>query len=164
MELYIQIELLLREIKNEIRVLGLSGIHINSSYHLFGVIYRGSRWLDGILFDSTVNSEITEPIIELILSSKHYKQIRIIIIDKKLLPHNIKINVNEISEKLLKPVIEISDSDEGKGFKYKKNFFIKSFLIDKEKTLEVLHTTSVKTNFPEALRVSWLLAQKFQET
>ncbi len=161
MELYIRITLQLREIKNEVRVLGLSGIQINFSNYIFGVIYRGSRWLDGIIFKSTVGSEITKPIIELILSSKHYKQIRIIIIHKKLLPNNIEINGKEISEKLLKPVIIISNDDD-QGFEYKKGKFIKSFLIDKEKTMKVLHVTALKHHFPEALRVSWLLARKFQ--
>jgi endonuclease V-like protein UPF0215 family len=154
----------LREIKKEIRVIGLSGIKINCSYHLFGVIYRGARWLDGVLYSSTFHSEITKPIIELIVSSKHYKQIRLIMIHKKFLPHNIEINVNGLSEKLLKPVIEISNYDDEQSFEYEKGIFIKSFSIDKEKTLQVLQMTALKDYFPEALRVSGLLAQKFRAT
>ncbi len=154
----------LREIKNEIRVLGLSGIQSDSTYYLFGVIYRGSKWLDGILFSSTVGSDITKPIIELIVSSKHYKQIRLVIINKKFLPHNIEICINQLSEKLLKPVIEISNYYDEQGFEYKKGIFIKSFLIDKDRTKQVLQMTALKDYFPEALRVSWLLAQKFRAT
>lgn len=154
----------LREIKNEIRVLGLSGIQSDSTYYLFGVIYRGSKWLDGILFSSTVGSDITKPIIELIVSSKHYKQIRLVIINKKFLPHNIEICINQLSEKLLKPVIEISNYYYEQGFEYKKGIFIKSFLIDKDRTKQVLQMTALKDYFPEALRVSWLLAQKFRAT
>lgn len=154
----------LREIKNEIRVLGLSGIQSDSTYYLFGVIYRGSKWLDGILFSSTVGSDITKPIIELIVGSKHYKQIRLVIINKKFLPHNIEICINQLSEKLLKPVIEISNYYYEQGFEYKKGIFIKSFLIDKDRTKQVLQMTALKDYFPEALRVSWLLAQKFRAT
>lgn len=154
----------LREIKNEIRVLGLSGIQSDSTYYLFGVIYRGSKWLDGILFSSTVGSDITKPIIELIVGSKHYKQIRLVIINKKFLPHNIEICINQLSEKLLKPVIEISNYYDEQGFEYKKGIFIKSFLIDKDRTKQVLQMTALKDYFPEALRVSWLLAQKFRAT
>jgi endonuclease V-like protein UPF0215 family len=151
----------LTEIKKEIRILGLSCISKDTLFHLFGVVYRGAKWLDGVISSSTCETEITKAIIELILNSKHYRQIRIITIHKKYLPNNTQIDPETISQKLQIPIISISTDQNDYCFKYDEKIYIRSYLIEEKKTREVLQKTTLINRLPEALRVSWLIAQKF---
>ena len=76
-----------RVIKPEIRVLGVDdGVftpHVKGFAPLIGVVFRGGYWLDGVMstkvevdgFDSTAK------IAAMVLSSPHYKQLRVMMLD-----------------------------------------------------------------------------------
>ena len=98
--------MVLKEIKKEIRILGLSACKIFSQYIIIiGVIYRGSRWLDGVIINKTIKKNLTKSLIKMITESKHFQQIRIIISHTDLFPKNSKIDFNELYKQTGKPII-----------------------------------------------------------
>ncbi len=68
----------LRQIKKEIRVLGVAARRDPGAYTIIGVVYRGSLWLDGVLKTHSKGADITEPIAEMLKRSPHSGQVRVI--------------------------------------------------------------------------------------
>ena len=68
----------LREIKREIRVLGLAS-YCNpdtGTHEIVCVIFRGKHWLDEVLKTSSDDPSITREVAETIRRSNHHPQIR----------------------------------------------------------------------------------------
>ena len=78
-----------RVIKPEIRVLGVDdGVftpHVKGLVPVVGVVFRGGYWLDGVMHTKIKvdGFDATRKIASMILNSPHYKQLRVIMLDRK---------------------------------------------------------------------------------
>jgi len=102
----------LREVKKEIRVLGIAARSRPDSQILaVGVVYRGRLYLDGVMVTSAEGPDITEEVASMIDESPHRLQIRVILIDKALLHDGVKVDPIGLSDRLSKPVIELNTEE-----------------------------------------------------
>ena len=147
----------LREIKREIRVLGLAsysnpdtGIH-----ETVGVIFRGKQWLDGVLKTSSGDLSITMEVAETIRRSNHHPQIRVI-----LLNDGAEIDPHWLSRETGKPVIALGFQATPQNSQNPTPPITVG--IDEETAIRILEITSRTGVYPEALRVAGLLAESFK--
>ncbi|WP_048204581.1 DUF99 family protein [Methanococcoides methylutens] len=71
-------------IKPEIRILGIDdSALIRDNILIVGAFFRGGQWLDGVMRSEITRDgmDATDRIIDMVTSSKHYGQIRIIMLD-----------------------------------------------------------------------------------
>jgi endonuclease V-like protein UPF0215 family len=71
-------------IKREIRILGIDdSVLLNEKVMVIGAVYRGGDWMDGVLHSYITKDglDATAVICRMVLSSKHYSQIRVIMLD-----------------------------------------------------------------------------------
>lgn len=181
-------------IKPEIRVLGVDdGVftpHVKGFAPLIGVVFRGGYWLDGVMstevevdgFDSTAK------IGSMVLNSRHYKQLRVIMLDgvtfagfnvvdiKKLnaetgLPviavTREKPNFKDIhealknlpqSEKRWRAVLNAGEILEMSTRSRKEKVYVEMCGILEEDTKKIVKLTSTRSSVPEPLRVAHLVA------
>jgi endonuclease V-like protein UPF0215 family len=102
----------LRQIKKEIRVIGVAARYDPLGITIIGVVFRGSLWLDGVLKTHSVGADITETIAEMIKRSHHYGQVRVIILSRVSLPMEAKISTNNLSVIVGRPVIVLGGEEE----------------------------------------------------
>jgi len=105
-----------RSIKSELRIVGIDDgklLHPTSKcVPLVGVVFRGGRWLDGLLKIAiqTDGLDATDKIARMIKGSSHYSQIRV------LMPYGLTfaglniINIRRLYEKVERPVIVVTRS------------------------------------------------------
>jgi endonuclease V-like protein UPF0215 family len=152
----------LREIKREIRVLGLTsyrnpdtGIH-----ETVGVIFRGKHWLDGVLKTSSRGPSITTDVAETIRRSNHHPQIRVILLHRDLLNDGAEIDPHRLSRETGKPVIALGFQDSPRNSQSPTQPITVG--IDEKTAKRILKITSRTGVYPEALRVAGLLAGSFK--
>jgi endonuclease V-like protein UPF0215 family len=102
----------LRQIKKEIRVIGVAAQCDPVGITIIGIVFRGSLWLDGVLKTHSTGANITEAISEMIKRSQHYGQIRVILLSRISLPTEVKISLNNLSVNVGRPVILLGDGEE----------------------------------------------------
>jgi len=184
----------LHVVKPEIRVLGVDDgkftPHSKDQVLIVGVVFRGGYWLDGVMHTTirVDDFDATAKIADMITSSPHYKQLRVImlngitfagfnIVDIKAL--NAATNLPVIAVTNKKPDLakvhsaleNLPNSEErwnailNAGEIYpvaarsgKRKIHIEIAGIPKETAQEVLRLTSPRSNIPEALRVAHLIA------
>jgi endonuclease V-like protein UPF0215 family len=95
----------LRQIKKEIRVIGVAAQCDPVGITIIGIVFRGSLWLDGVLKTHSTGVDITEAVSEMIKRSQHYGQIRVILLRRISLPMEVKISSNNLSANVGRPVI-----------------------------------------------------------
>jgi len=100
----------IKSVKNEIRVLAISDIPLEDSSKplwVVGVVFRGKYWLDGIMRTQIPSERLnaTQNLIEMIRASPHYDQIRVIMLSNITLGGRKIIDIEELYEKTLKPII-----------------------------------------------------------
>jgi endonuclease V-like protein UPF0215 family len=149
---------MMRQIKREIRVLGLAARKTASGIDIVGVIYRGSLWLDGVLIAHSENTDITEVIVNTLKGSPHEGQVRVILLNQTNLPPGVIISVAELSAKVERPVI-LLNPDEGESFLWrngedKTTFF--AYGLRRWSAEGVLKMSTREGVIPEALRVAAL--------
>lgn len=149
----------LRHIKKEIRILGISAAKYQKSTRIIGTIFKGKIGLDGILSTSTNSSNLTNPIIQMILDSPHKNQIRIIIIDKKQIPQNVLINHTKLELLSGKPVI-LLNHEHSIAHYYWKGIPVFSKNVSKNYGLHVLKLSSFESGVIEAIRVASLIVSQ----
>ena len=80
-------EITFREIKKEIRIVGIDDCPFTPKTHrdifVFGIVTRGGYWIDGVMRTRVEvdGFDATEKIADMIKSSPHYKQLRVIMLD-----------------------------------------------------------------------------------
>ena len=183
-----------RAIKPEIRVVGVDdGVftpHVKGFAPLIGVVFRGGYWLDGVMstrvevdgFDSTAK------IGSMVLNSRHYKQLRVIMLDgvtfagfnvvdiRKLnaetgLPviavTREKPNLKDIrealknlpqSEKRWSAVLNAGKILEMSTRSRKEKVYVEMCGILEEDAEKIVKLTSTRSSVPEPLRVAHLVA------
>ena len=67
-----------RTVKREIRVLGLTKVHVGRRQDVLGIVYRGGLFMDGVLYFRRDDVE-AYGLPKLIMESKHYPQLRVVV-------------------------------------------------------------------------------------
>lgn len=158
----------LREVKKEIRVLGIAArSRPGSAIHAVGVVYRGRLYLDGVMRTSATGPDITEEVAAMIDESPHRPQIRVILLDTALLHDGVKIDPIRLSDSLSKPVLVMNTEEPtAPGDEHIQNFTYKqrdteipvlSVGLRRQTAAQVLKIASPAGGTPEALRVSEII-------
>jgi endonuclease V-like protein UPF0215 family len=183
-----------RVIKPEIRVLGVDdGVFTPRSKGLVpivGVVFRGGYWLDGVMHTNVKidGLDATKKMASMIISSPHYKQLRVIMLNGITFAGFNVVDIKELNAKTKLPVIAITrekpnfaeirealknlpKSEErwkaienaGKVYEaFTRNESEKIYMqicgILEEDAKKILQLTSTRSNIPEALRVAHLIA------
>ena len=152
----------LREIKREIRVLGLASWSTpdTGTHETVGVIFRGKHWLDGVLKTSSRSPSITTDVAKTIRRSNHHPQIRVILIHRDLLKDGAEIDPHRLSRETGKPVIVLGFQDPPQNSQSPTPLITVG--IDEKTAIRILKITSRTELFPEALRVAGLLTESFK--
>ena len=182
-----------REIKPEIRILGIDDFPFNPHRHgrttLIGVVFRGGLWLDGAMRTEVEvdGRDSTDKIVEMVRSSVHYKQLRVIMTDSVTVAGFNVIDLKQLNDETRLPVIaitrEMPDEEEVKAaLKNLPDWEDRWRVIENAGTLrevrvkrtvlyahvvgasfedaeEIIRISSTRANFPEPLRAAHLLAQ-----
>lgn len=178
-------------IKREIRILGIDdSALLSQEVMIVGTVFRGGDWMDGVLrADITKDGlDATDVICNMIIRSKHYGQIRAVMLDGITYAGFNVVDIQEIYLRTGIPVIVVmrSKPDFGKiksALKYfpdgeerwtiieragkieeivvdqKKNpIFIQRAGISLESVNKIIRLTSIRSNIPEPLRVAHLIS------
>ena len=158
----------LRQVKKEIRALGLAAetSGINREVILIGVIFRGKKWLDGVIKTTITGVDITERTAFTIRESNHYPQIRVILIHRENLD-GAYIDSNRLANESHRPVIALGYDEElpyaepgvvsSITFREQNEEVIHAFGIDEKTAQRILSITSQEKELPEVLRVAKIL-------
>ena len=182
-----------RDIKKEIRILGIDDCPFNPYQQdkvvLLGVIFRGGLWFDGAMRTEVQvdGRDSTEKIVEMVRSSTHYKQLRVIMMDSITVAGFNIVDLQKLNDETRLPVIAITKE---KPNEKKVKTALQNLPDWKERwrTIEnagslneiqirntklyahivgailadaekIIRVSSTRANFPEPLRVAHLLAQ-----
>lgn len=182
-------------LKSEIRILGFDdGAFIpksKSSVPVIGVIFRGGKFLDGALKTEVKvdGRDATKKIIKLINSTRHKKQLKVIMFDGISLGGFNVVDIKEIYEKTDLPVIVINRKipdlkkvkralKNFKDFKKRwkmienagkikecrlkgKSVYYQVVGLDDKQTKEVINLSSTRSFIPEPLRIAHIIATAF---
>jgi len=181
-----------RNIKSEIRVLGIDDCAFqtfkSSRATVIGVVFRGGLWLDGVMrTDVTVDGrDATERIMNMIKSSAHYRQLRLVMTDSITVAGFNIVNIRQLFGETKLPVIAITrekpsidevktalrnlpdweerwksieDAGELVETRVRRTpLFMHLAGISIQDAEKIVRTTSTRANFPEPLRVAHILA------
>lgn len=178
-------------IKPEIRILGIDdSALISDSITIIGALFRGGEWLDGVLRSNITRDgmDATDVIIEMITSTKHYPQIRVIMLDGVTYGGFNPVDIVRVFEETELPVIVImrarpdfekiesalrnlSNPDErleiirraGEITKVITNdvsnpIYMQCVGLDVDSACSIIQLSSTRSNVPEPLRVAHLIA------
>jgi len=152
----------IRQVKKEIRVLGLAAEPLDGSYVCVGVVYRGRLGMDGVLCCSSTSQDITAATASMIRDSAHFNQIRVIAVDMDQLPPEVGLDLDALASGTGKPVLGLTraggELDERYMFLWR-GLTVTSMGLGRGDAERVLVTCSVE-GFPEALRVASLVAEE----
>jgi len=183
-----------RAIKQEIRVLGVDdGVfipHSRGSAPVIGVVFRGEYWLDGVMSTKVEvdGFDATDKIATMIVDSRHYEQLRVIMLDGITFGGFNVVDIKKLNAKTRLPVIAVTrdkpDFDDirkalknlrspevrwkailnaGEIFEVntrRKNekAFMEICGILEDDARKIVLLTSTRSSVPEALRVAHLIA------
>jgi len=183
----------LRSVKKEIRIIGFDdGPFIprkKAKVPVIGVVYRGGNYLDGILkTEIDVDGlDATQKLIKAINSSRHKKQLRIIMLDGITIGGFNIVDISKLYEKTNLPVIIIirrkpnlkeienalknldnfekrikciKNAGEIKSFKIEKNkkIYYQSIGLKTQDVKKILKVSCIHGLIPEPIRVAHLIA------
>jgi endonuclease V-like protein UPF0215 family len=176
-------------IKPEIRIIGIDdSALLNEKVMIVGAIFRGGDWIDGVLRSEITKDglDATEVIYEMIKKSKHYDQIRVVILDGITYGGFNVVDIQTLYRETGIPVIVVMRSypdfekiksalryfpdgemrwtiikRAGKIEKVaseKSPIYIQRAGIGLETVEKIIRLTSIRSNIPEPLRVAHLIA------
>jgi len=183
-----------RIVKTEIRVLGVDdGVftpHVKGFALIVGVVFRGGYWLDGVMHTRVKvdGLDATRKITSMILSSPHYKQLRVIMLNGVTCAGFNVIDVRKLNRKTKLPVMAVTRAKpnfaeirqalknlphreerwkaiQGTGELFEvctrskgAKVYVQVSGICEDDARKILKMTSTRSNIPEALRVAHLVA------
>jgi endonuclease V-like protein UPF0215 family len=183
-----------RVVKPEIRVLGVDdGVftpHTKGKALVVGIVFRGGYWFDGVLHTKidVDGLDAEDRIATMIMSSSHYKQLRVIMLNGVTFAGFNPVNIKMLSAKTKLPVIAVTrekpnfkeirealknlpDSEKRWNAIYsggeivevstrtkKSKIYVQFVGIVEEDAKRILRLTSTRSNVPEPLRVAHLIA------
>lgn len=176
-------------IKPEIRILGIDdSALLNEKVMIVGVVFRGGDWIDGVLRSEITKDglDATEVICKMIKKSKHYGQIRTVILDGITYGGFNVVDIQTLYRETGIPVIVVMRSyPDFEKIKSALNYFpdgeerwtiikrageikkvpgekspiyIQKAGIGMETVKNIIRLTSIRSNIPEPLRVAHLIA------
>ncbi|MBN1133321.1 MAG: DUF99 family protein [Methanosarcinaceae archaeon] len=178
-------------IKQEIRVLGIDdSALISDTIMIVGAFFRGGDWLDGVMRSEITRDGMdgTDVIIHMVKASKHYGQIRVIMLDGITYGGFNPIDIVRLNEETGIPVIvvmrscpdfekieaavkHLSQPEERLRIIYRAGRIIKVVTkdasnpvyiqwagIDKNDARKIVKLTATRSNVPESIRVAHLIA------
>jgi endonuclease V-like protein UPF0215 family len=178
-------------IKQEIRVLGIDdSALISDSIMIVGAFFRGGNWLDGVMRSEITRDGMdgTDVIIKMVKASKHYGQIRVIMLDGITYGGFNPIDIVRLNEETGIPVIvvmracpdfekieaavkHLSQPEERLWIIYRAGKIVKVVTkdasnpvyiqwtgIDKNDARKIVKLTATRSNVPEPIRVAHLIA------
>ncbi len=152
----------IRQVKSEIRVLGLAADPVDGMHVVVGVVYRGRLALDGVLCCSSVSPDLTGAAESMIRDSAHFNQVRVIAADMDRLPPGASLDLDALASGTGKPVLGLTrasgDLDERYMFLWR-GLTVTSMGLGRGDAEKVLDTCSVD-GYPEALRAASLVAEE----
>jgi len=184
----------IRVVKPEIRVLGIDdGVftpHSNELVDVVGIVYRGGYWLDGFMRTKVRvdGLDATEKLAEMITSSPHHPQLRVIMLNGVTLAGFNVVDIRELCQRVKLPVIAVTrdkpnfddiqkalqnlpHSEQrwraiekaGKMIKVRTRngeepIYVHVAGLSEEDARRILKSTSTRSNVPEALRVAHIIA------
>ena len=101
----------IRQVKKEIRVLGVAAAERGGLTRVIGAVFRGGLWLDGVLSSVAEDLDLTRAIVEMVNGSPHRGQVRVIMLRAELLPRGAKVDPVKIFSETSKPVIILGAKD-----------------------------------------------------
>lgn len=163
------------EVKKEIRIVGFDdgGTRRIRKANLVGAVFRGGLWLEGLIKTEVgARDDATEKIIEALRSSRHLKQLRVIMFNKVKLAGK-EVDLRRIHEALGLPVILVREKPWPSGGRGKeatrklqitvgqrrKTVYVEPIGLNVEAARKILENASVRKGFPEPLRVARLAAR-----
>ena len=180
-----------RHIKPEIRILGIDdSALIRDNILIVGAFFRGGQWLEGVLRSEVTRDGMdgTDVIIKMVKGTKHYPQIRAIMLDGVTYAGFNPIDIVSLHDQTGIPVIVImrdcpdfekiesalmylSNTQERLDIIRKAGRIVKVVTkdvsnpvymqfagIDKDDARRIVKLTSTRSNIPEPLRVAHLIA------
>jgi endonuclease V-like protein UPF0215 family len=184
----------IRVVKPEIRVLGIDdGVFTPHSHELVdvvGVVFRGGYWFDGFMHTkvSVDGLDATEKLAEMITSSPHHRQLRVVMLNGVTLAGFNVVNIEELCKKVKLPVVAVTrdkpnfddikkalqnlpHSEQrwraiekaGKMVKVhtrngEEPVYVHVAGLSEDDARRILRSTSTRSNVPEALRVAHIIA------
>ncbi len=178
-------------IKREIRILGIDdSALISQKVMIVGTVFRGGDWMDGVLRSDITKDglDATDIICNMITRSKHYGQIRAVMLDGITYAGFNVVDIQKIYRQTGIPVIVVMRSkpdfdkiksalkyfpdgeerwkiieragkiEEVAGKKEKSSIYIQRAGISLESVNKIIRLTSIRSNIPEPLRVAHLIA------
>ena len=103
-----------RSVKSEIRIVGVDdGMfvpHTKGKCDVFGVVFRGGYWLDGVMRTRVEidGMDATEKIAKMVSGSPHYKQLRVVMLDGVTFAGFNVVDTTRLFEMTFLPVIAIT--------------------------------------------------------
>jgi len=178
-------------IKREIRILGIDdSALLSEKVMVVGTIFRGGDWMDGVIrADITKDGlDATDIICNMIKRSKHYGQIRAVMLDGITYAGFNVVDIQMMYRQTGIPVIVVMRSkpdfekiksalknfldgeerwkiierageiEEITGEKKKNSIYVQRAGISLESVNKIIRLTSIRSNIPEPLRVAHLIA------
>lgn len=184
----------LRAVKPEIRIVGIDDgpfvPHSHGECDVIGVVFRGGYWLDGVMRTKVEidGLDATEKIAEMVTSSPHFGQLRVIMLNGVTFAGFNVVDTEELSKKTGLPVIAVTrDKPDFEAIrKALKNLtcagtrwraitkadkivqvvthrdeapiYIQATGVRRDIALRIVKSTATRSNIPEALRVAHVIA------
>ncbi|MBN2487446.1 MAG: DUF99 family protein [Methanosarcinaceae archaeon] len=178
-------------IKQEIRVLGIDdSALISDTIMIVGAFFRGGDWLDGVMRSEITRDGMdgTDVIIKMVKASKHYGQIRVIMLDGITYGGFNPIDIVRLNDETGIPVIvvmracpdlekieaavkHLSQPEERLRIIYRAGRIVRVVTkddsnpvyiqwtgIDKDDARKIVKLTATRSNVPEPIRVAHLIA------
>jgi len=178
-------------IKREIRILGIDDSAIlNEKVMIVGTVFRGGDWMDGVLRSDITKDglDATDVICRMITRSKHYGQIRVVMLDGITYAGFNVVDIQKLYRQTGIPVIVVMRSKPDfekikSALKYfqdgeerwaiielagrinkiasrneKSSIYVQNAGISFESVNKIIRLTSIRSNIPEPLRVAHLIA------
>jgi endonuclease V-like protein UPF0215 family len=141
----------IRHVKREIRVLGVAAASVPDGYSIVGVVYRGCRWLDGVLHTRS-GDDLTHSVADMLIASPHAGQVRVILLSRVNIPPDANIDLARLNMETGKPVIMVKE-DITYAHGHSKPVFLAEGL-GRWTAEAVLRASSRPGEIPEVLRVA----------
>lgn len=100
----------IRQVKGEIRVLGVAvkPSQGGDTLQVVGVVFRGGRWLDGVMKTTAHGLDLTDRLVEMIMASPHHPQVRVLLLHEALIEGGASVDPYRLSMGISRPVIFLS--------------------------------------------------------
>ncbi|KAF5413151.1 MAG: hypothetical protein C5S47_00040 [Candidatus Methanogasteraceae archaeon] len=105
-------------IKQEIRILAIDdSALVSERIMIVGVVFRGGDWIDGVLKSEITRDgmDATAVIAEMVTATRHYPQIRVIMLDGITYGGFNVVDIKELHERTMLPVIVVMRAEPDMG-------------------------------------------------